>query len=223
MTTATRRKSLTPEERAERVAALNAELTAAVEALASSESWRQMLDVASRFPSYSFNNQILLWAQSEHRGTTLTRVAAFGAWKKLGYYVRKGERGYKIYVPIRTRLRPNEVAEWLAQGRNPFDYQDRPRLVVRGFGVTSVFDLAQVEAGPDAVTLTGRKWVEQERQRTRRPLGVDRRRHRSQRIRARAPAADRYRSVARLGQLHEPGGLDQQLSPRGRAAADRCT
>ena len=42
MATATRHR-LTDEERAERVEALNAELVSAVEALASSDSWRRSL------------------------------------------------------------------------------------------------------------------------------------------------------------------------------------
>jgi hypothetical protein len=43
--------------------------------------------------SYFLNNQLLLWAQATQRGMTLTRVAAFGTWRKLGYRVRAGRKG----------------------------------------------------------------------------------------------------------------------------------
>ena len=90
--TATRRR-LTEVERAERVKALTAELAAAVQALTDSAGWRSMLEVSARFRRYSLNNQLLLWAQGTERGMTLTRVAAFGRWRKLGYGVRAGEKG----------------------------------------------------------------------------------------------------------------------------------
>ena len=112
MATKTARRPRTPEDieaanaaRAEKVEALNAELVAAVEQLADSNAWRRMLEVSARFTRYSLNNQILLWSQAEQRGVTLTRIAAFGTWKKLGYRIKAGSKGFGIYEPIRTRLR----------------------------------------------------------------------------------------------------------------------
>ena len=153
----------TPEERAAEVEALSAEITAAVQSLATSGGWRSMLEVSARFPRYSLNNQLLLWAQSVQRGVTLSRVAAFGAWKKLGYHVIAGSKSFKIFAPIRSRLRPDEVAEWLADGRNPFDAEGKPRQVLRAFRVGSVFDRSQVQAGPDAQPVPeDRAWTAQE-------------------------------------------------------------
>ena len=43
---------------AERLAAIHAQLTRAVEDLARSEAWREMLAVAARFPTYSPSNLI---------------------------------------------------------------------------------------------------------------------------------------------------------------------
>ena len=139
-----------------------AELAAAVEALTDSAGWRSMLEVSARFRRYSLNNQLLLWAQATQRGMTLTRVAAFGTWRKLGYRVRAGEKGLRIFGPVTRRLRADEVASWLAQGRDPFDPDGRPRLVVRGFTVEYVFDLSQVDPGPDAQPLPDtRPWIAQ--------------------------------------------------------------
>ena len=162
MAATTARRRLTEEERAERVEALAAELAAAVEALTDSAGWRSMLEVSARFRRYSLNNQLLLWAQATQRGMTLTRVAAFGTWRKLGYRVRAGEKGLRIFGPVTRRLRADEVASWLAQGRDPFDPDGRPRLVVRGFTVEYVFDLSQVDPGPDAQPLPDtRPWIAQ--------------------------------------------------------------
>src|SRR4051794_18623441 len=139
--------------RAEKVEALNDELVAAVEALADSDAWRRMLEVSARFTRYSINNQLLLWAQAEQRGGALSRVAAFGTWKKLGYRIKAGSRGFGIYEPVRTRLRPDEVQAWIKEGRNPYDAEGRPKMVVRAFKVGYVFDAGQVEAGGEAEAL----------------------------------------------------------------------
>jgi antirestriction protein ArdC len=85
--------------RAVKVEALNEQLAQAVERLATSEGWAAMLTVAARLRRYSINNQILLWAQAEERGVTLTRVASFGVWKSLGYRVRKGSTGFGVFAP----------------------------------------------------------------------------------------------------------------------------
>jgi hypothetical protein len=44
------------------------------------------------------------------------RGPAFGRWRKLGYRVRAGEKGLRIFGPVTRRLRADEVASWLAQG-----------------------------------------------------------------------------------------------------------
>ena len=85
--------------RAEKVEALNEQLAEAVERLATSEGWVAMLAVAARFRRYSINNQILLWAQAEERGVTLTRVAGFGA----RLHDQKGFDGLRC---LRPRPRP---------------------------------------------------------------------------------------------------------------------
>ena len=54
-----------------------------------------MLEESAWFRRYSLNNQLSLGAQATQRGMTLTRVAAFGRWRKLGYRVRAGEKGLR--------------------------------------------------------------------------------------------------------------------------------
>ena len=100
MAATTARRRLTDKERAARFEALTAELAAAVAALTDSTGWRSMLEVSARLRRYFPTNQLLLWAQATQRGMTLTRVAAFGTWRKLGYRVRAGEKGLRIFGPV---------------------------------------------------------------------------------------------------------------------------
>jgi N-terminal domain of anti-restriction factor ArdC len=149
-------------DRQAKVEALGEQLAEAVERLATSEGWLAMLEVAAKFRRYSVNNQLLLWLQAEQREMTLTRVASFGTWKSLGYVVTKGSKGFAILAPVKTRLRPDEVAEWIKEGRNPYDGEGRPRMVVRGFKVEYVFDRSQVELmeGREAPA-EPREWISQ--------------------------------------------------------------
>jgi hypothetical protein len=61
-----------------------------------SAMYRAWLSTMSRFYNYSFDNQILIWAQCP----TATRVAGFHAWKDLGRSVNKGEKAIRILAPI---------------------------------------------------------------------------------------------------------------------------
>ena len=52
-----------------RLAGLHDQLVSAVDALVSSDDWRQAMEFAARFRSRSFNNTLLIWVQ---------HLAAFG-------------------------------------------------------------------------------------------------------------------------------------------------
>jgi antirestriction protein ArdC len=54
-----------------------------------------VLDFAGRFHRYSLGNQALIRAACP----TATYVAGYRTWQKLGYQVRKGERGIRILAP----------------------------------------------------------------------------------------------------------------------------
>jgi hypothetical protein len=72
---------------------------------------------------------------------------------KLGDRIKAGSKGFGIYEPIRTRLRQHEIEQWLAEGRNPYDAENRPRVVLRAIRVGYVFDVVQVEPGENAQEL----------------------------------------------------------------------
>lgn len=98
-----------------------------IRAVYDSERWESWLRSLSRFYDYSLGNTILIAMQMP----TATHVASFRSWKRdLNRYVRKGERGIEILVPILVKDRDEE----------------RRRLV--GFRMGHVFDVSQTKGEP---------------------------------------------------------------------------
>jgi antirestriction protein ArdC len=108
----------------------------AVQALQSSDGWKQWLAARRHFRRYSLANQLLIALQRPEA----TRVAPFRAWLKLGYCVRRGERALRIWVPVPRSQRTLE--RWRAEGEDPVT---RPGT---HFKLGAVFDRAQVDPLP---------------------------------------------------------------------------
>jgi antirestriction protein ArdC len=86
----------------EKAKAMRARIDESVEALAKavddvreSSTFQAYLDVQARFHHYSWHNSMLIMMQAP----SASRVAGFQTWKKLGRFVRKGERGIMIFAP----------------------------------------------------------------------------------------------------------------------------
>ena len=114
------------------------------EALAAGKSDRlqQYLQMMARFPSYSFNNQILIFLQAPDS----TRILGFHGWKKLGRTVKKGEKGIGIIAPL-VYKKDNEKQQ----------DSETDEKTVRGFKVVHVFDVSQTEGDdlPEFARATG--------------------------------------------------------------------
>jgi antirestriction protein ArdC len=106
------------------------QLRQATSALLTSEGWRRWLRTRSRFHRYSLRNTLLIAFQCPHA----THVAGFRRWLELGRCVRKGEKGIRIFAPVRYRRRDEETDEAQEQ------------LV--GFKLAAVFDVSQTEPLP---------------------------------------------------------------------------
>jgi antirestriction protein ArdC len=128
---------LSDEERAAKRAAERRQMAEAIEALRSSEGWQRWLTVRRHFRTYSLHNQLLI----AHQRPGATRVAGFRSWLKLGYAVRKGERGIRIWAPCPPS--PKRRREWEEKGADP---DERPRTFFR---LVAVFDRSQVDPLPD--------------------------------------------------------------------------
>lgn len=93
-----------------------------------SERLRAVLDFASQFHRYSLCNQALIRAACP----AATYVAGYRTWQKLGYQVRKGERGIRILAP-----RPYT--------RTADDGEEEQRV---SFAAVAVFDASQLTETP---------------------------------------------------------------------------
>ena len=103
------------------------QLSEGIANLTTSDEWQRYLDCQSRFYSYSSNNVILI-AQQAHEAT---RVAGFNAWKKLGRFVRKGEKAIWILAPMVYKQTDEKT--------------DEEQKVIRGFKWVPVFDIASTD------------------------------------------------------------------------------
>ena len=95
-----------------------------------SERLTSLLQTMARFHRYSLHNVCLIMAQRP----TATRVAGFHAWRTLGRFVRKGEKGIAILAPIVKRQREES--------------DDDDSKAVVGFRTAYVFDVQQTDGAP---------------------------------------------------------------------------
>jgi antirestriction protein ArdC len=137
MSTKTKRRPSTEEERAERRAAEREQMREAVEALRTSEGWQRWLKVRRHFHTYSFHNQLMIAMQLGHA----TRVTGFRRWLDIGYCVRKGEHAIRIWAPCLPSKKA--MKSWRESGAKP---EDEPGVFFR---LVPVFDASQVDPLPD--------------------------------------------------------------------------
>ncbi len=98
-----------------------------------SDTLKQYLAAMSRFHDYSWGNVLLIVMQKPDA----TRVAGFQTWRKLGRFVRKGEKGIAIIAPMRIANK-DETAD---------QPSDEERTILR-FKAVHVFDVSQTEGDP---------------------------------------------------------------------------
>ena len=102
-----------------------------------SETLTAYLVAMARFHQYSFGNILAIARQRP----TASRVAGFHAWKELGRFVKKGEKGIQILAPMVGHRRKRDDAD-----RNQTqDSRAKPAPVLIGFRAVYVFDVAQTE------------------------------------------------------------------------------
>ena len=102
-----------------------------------SETLAAYLGAMARFHAYSFGNIL----QIARQRPTATRVAGFYAWKELGRFVKRGEKGIQILAPMIGYQRRRDATE---QNTNSED-NPKPQPVLIGFRPVYVFDAAQTE------------------------------------------------------------------------------
>jgi antirestriction protein ArdC len=108
-----------------------------IKSITTSEQYKEFLAFSSRFYNYSLNNQLLIWAQKP----TATFVAGFNTWKKMGRYVKKGERGIKILAPMRFKATKTN------------DDGEEEEIEFNRYQTVFVFDISQTEGDKEIPTL----------------------------------------------------------------------
>jgi antirestriction protein ArdC len=109
--------------------------------------WLQWAQTQARFHHYSPQNILLILAQRPDA----TRVAGFQTWKRLGRFVRRGEKALTIQAPM------------LRKSSDAVEPTEEPTRKLVGFRPVTVFDIVQtdgdpLEDPPRAIVLTGDTW-----------------------------------------------------------------
>lgn len=133
--------------RQEELDRLTGQITDAVAEFGQSDEWRGFLSFASRFHSYSFRNQLLIWLQNPDA----SHVTGYKAWQQHGRQVRKGETGLRILAPV-TRKMPFDKNTGRELGKEEVENYPRQDITWKrrmlGVKPTSVFDASQTEGDP---------------------------------------------------------------------------
>lgn len=116
-----------------------------VKAVRDSAEYKKLLSVMAKFPHYSFNNCMLIAMQKPDA----TLCQGYNAWKKMGRYVKKGERGIKIIAPAPYTIQ-KEVDKKDRDGKTIFDRDGEPVQETKEFQVMSykaetTFDVSQTD------------------------------------------------------------------------------
>jgi hypothetical protein len=119
----------------DKVEQLQADIERGVAELLEGEDWRRWLQVAAKFPRYSFRNTLLIQLQRPDASV----VMGYRAWQAHGHQVRRGEQSISILAPCTYKTKPNNDID-------DHDEEHQPgRKVLRGFRLAHVFDISQTE------------------------------------------------------------------------------
>ncbi|OLT21174.1 hypothetical protein BJF78_34675 [Pseudonocardia sp. CNS-139] len=142
------------EEREERLAEIKQAYEDRLAKIASDPTlWVEFIEGVAAFGArYSLANQILLEWQAVERDIEPRYFLPYGGkdgrsgWLGMGRQVRKGERSFAIWAPVRRRPTEDEARKIEALGRKvPRDELGRPMKMLMGFRLSSTFELSQTE------------------------------------------------------------------------------
>lgn len=114
----------------------------------SSEKYQIFLNTMAKFPRYSYNNNLLIMLQRPDA----TFCQSYTGWKKMGRFVKRGEKGIRILAPTPFKIdrEQNKLDE---RGQAILDKDGEPvketvQIDMTGFKPVSIFDLSQTEGEP---------------------------------------------------------------------------
>lgn len=97
-----------------------------------SELFKKYLDFVAKCPKYSSRNIQFLIRQKPDIG----HVGTFTKWKEQGFHIKKGSKGYKIFMPIMGIKYEN--------GKPVLDEQGKKIQEIKGFKLGTVFEDKQL-------------------------------------------------------------------------------
>lgn len=115
----------------------------ALEKIFANNDFQRYLEVASKFPKYSLNNVVMIYAQKPDA----TMVQGYKAWQDMGRQVQKGETAIKIFAPKfekveMTKIDPVTQRPQLdASGKEITEKKE----MLTGFTMVNVFDVSQTK------------------------------------------------------------------------------
>lgn len=135
------------EKQAEQLETVTAQLEQGVKDVFNSEEYKSFLNVMARMPRYSLNNQLLIAMQTKGKATM---CQSFTGWKEMGRFVKKGEKGIKIFAPSPFTIQREQDKLDQATGKPMLDadgetIKETKEVTINAFKVVSTFDVSQTD------------------------------------------------------------------------------
>ena len=136
------------EQRKAELKDITEKLEKGVQDVYSSEQYQDLLNTMAKFPHYSVNNNILIMMQKPDA----TLVQSYTGWKKMGRFVKKGEKGIRILAPAPFKLE-KEQDKVDESGKVVLDkdgeaVKEKVEINMTAFKPVSTFDVSQTEGEP---------------------------------------------------------------------------
>lgn len=136
------------ESRRKELSEMMLRLEKGIKAVFESDSYKEYLNFCAKLPRYSVNNQILIMLQRPDA----TMVQSFSGWKAMNRFVKKNEKGIRIFAPAPYKKKVEQ--DKLDVYGNPMIGSDGERLkdsvelMTMAFKPVSTFDISQTEGEP---------------------------------------------------------------------------
>ena len=136
------------EERKAELKDITEKLEKGVQEVFGSEHFQNLLDTMAKFPHYSVNNNILIMMQKPDA----TLVQSYTGWKKMGRFVKKGEKGIRILAPAPFKLEKEQdkmdEAGKVILDKDGEAVKEKVEINLTAFKPVSTFDISQTEGEP---------------------------------------------------------------------------
>lgn len=136
------------EQRKAEMKDITEKLEKGVQEVFGSEQFRNLLDTMAKFPHYSVNNNILIMMQKPDA----TLVQSYTGWKKMGRFVKKGEKGIRILAPAPFKLEKGQEkldeAGKVILDKDGEAVKEKVEINLTAFKPVSTFDISQTEGKP---------------------------------------------------------------------------